>query len=390
MKVAFIYPRLFDHDGEEQLIGGIETYLLHLAALCLKMGWDPVLFQFANKPFKRTINALEVIGVPVAGFNKSHIFAPFTFKYKKVELFTAAKKKLDGKKDIFVFGADWFSIKTKNPRCISIQHGISWDLPTRYITKRELFESGWGARLGKWFFIHSAIKDFENCPNRVCVDYNFLNWYRTTLGVETKGKIWVIPNFASSTASLEQITAKRRTTDNVRILFARRFTPYRGIRIMTESAKEILQRYDEVCFTFAGEGPEEAWLKAQFVGEKRVVFTKYLPHEVLDVHLVHDIAAVPSIASEGTSLSVAEAMGAGCAVVATAVGGITNMIINGYNGILVMPDVVSLTDGLELLIKNVELRMQIMKRAYETAKEAFGLGIWEERWQKVLLEVANH
>ncbi|MCF6156666.1 MAG: glycosyltransferase family 1 protein [Candidatus Brocadia sp.] len=390
MKVAFIYNRLFDHDGEEQLIGGIETYLLHLGALCSKMGWNPVVFQFANKPFKRTIDALEIVGVPVAGFNRSSLLAPLTFKSKILELFMAATREINVTKDLIVFGADHFSVKTDNKRCIAIQHGVSWDLPTRYLTGKKIFESGWGARLGKWFFVRSAMRDFENCPNRVCVDYNFLNWYRTTLGVETKGKIWVIPNFTSSIASVDQINSRSQTVDTIRILFARRFTSYRGVHIMAQTAKEILRRYANVYFTFAGEGPEGTWLKEQFSDEKRVVFTRYLPHEVLDIHLSHDIAVVPSIASEGTSLSVAEAMGAGCAVVATAVGGITNMIINGYNGILVMPDVASLIDGLELLIKNFELRMQIMKRAYETAKEAFGLEIWEERWKKVLFEVADY
>ncbi|MDR4499372.1 MAG: glycosyltransferase family 4 protein [Candidatus Scalindua sp.] len=390
MKVAIIYQRLLDYDGKEQSTGGIQTYLLHLGALCSKMGWNPVLFQFANRPFRRTINALEIVGVPVAGINRSHLLAPLMFKSKKLELLMAAKREINVTKDIIIFGADWCSVKTDNRRCIAIQHGISWDLPTRYMTNRKVFESGWGATMGKWFFIRSATRDFENCQNRVCVDYNFLNWYRTTSGVATKGKIWVIPNFASSIASPEQITVRRRTTDNVRILFARRFTSYRGVHIMAETAKEILQRYDKVSFTFAGEGPEEIWLKEQFFEEKRVTFTKYLPHEVLDIHLVHDIAVIPSVASEGTSLSVAEAMGAGCVVVAAAVGGITNMIINGYNGILVMPDVSSLTAGLELVLKNADLRIHLMKRAYETAKEAFVLEIWEERWQKVLLEVAGH
>jgi len=87
-----------------------------------------------------------------------------------------------------------------------------------------------------------------------------------------------------------------------------------------------------------------------------VTFTKYLPDEVLDIHLEHDIAVVPSIASEGTSLSVAEAMGAGCAVVATAVGGVTNMIINGHNGILAMPDAASVLNGLETVVSDPALR----------------------------------
>lgn len=158
---------------------------------------------------------------------------------------------------------------------------------------------------------------------------------------------------------------------------------------MAEVTEEIVRRYNNVNFTFAGEGPEEGYLKDRFSKVKQVTFTKYLPNEVLNIHLAHDIAVVPSIASEGTSLSVAEAMGAGCVVVATAVGGITNMVINDYNGILVMPNVSSLLSGIELVIKNPVLRKQLQMKAYETARNAFNLELWENRWRKVFEEVAG-
>jgi len=96
---------------------------------------------------------------------------------------------------------------------------------------------------------------------------------------------------------------------------------------------------------------------------------------------------VPSLASEGTSLSVAEAMATGCPVVATAVGGITNMIINGYNGILTMPNSSSIQDGIESLIQNSETRQSIGIRAYETAKAAFSIEQWKKSWKEVLLQV---
>jgi len=134
------------------------------------------------------------------------------------------------------------------------------------------------------------------------------------------------------------------------------FARYRGARLFGEAGLGILRRFPNTAVTFAGEGPEESWLRKQFAGNPRVTFTKYLPDEVLDIHLEHDIAVVPSIASEGTSLSVAEAMGAGCAVVATAVGGVTNMIINGHNGILAMPDAASVLNGLETVVSDPALR----------------------------------
>jgi len=61
VKVAILYYRLFDADGREQMIGGVETYI---GALCTEMGWEPTLFQCANHPFQRAVGDLKIIGVP--------------------------------------------------------------------------------------------------------------------------------------------------------------------------------------------------------------------------------------------------------------------------------------------------------------------------------------
>jgi glycosyltransferase involved in cell wall biosynthesis len=120
-----------------------------------------------------------------------------------------------------------------------------------------------------------------------------------------------------------------------------------------------------------------------------VAFTKYRADEALHIHLDHDVAVVPSVASEGTSLSVGEAMAAGCAVVATAVGGVTNMIIHGYNGLLVLPNAGSLYEGITSILTSPDLRRQLGARAYETAAAAFSLERWKQRWKEVLEETAR-
>ena len=158
---------------------------------------------------------------------------------------------------------------------------------------------------------------------------------------------------------------------------------------MAEATQRLLRRHANTTFTFAGEGPDEPWLRKQFAGEERVTFCRYRPEETLGFHGGHHIAVVPSIGSEGTSLSVAEAMAAGCSVVATAVGGITNMVIHGYNGLLVMPDADSLYEALAGLIVDPELRCQLGKRALDTARVSFSRERWEGQWCDVLREIAQ-
>ena len=153
---------------------------------------------------------------------------------------------------------------------------------------------------------------------------------------------------------------------------------------MADVAADVLSRYPNVTFTFAGEGPDESYLRDALGNENRVRFTKYLPDETLKIHLEHDIAVVPSLGSEGTCLSLAEAMAAGCASIATNVGGMTNMILDGYNGVLVMPETKALTDAIERVVENGELRRAIATKAVETARAAFSHEQWKSQWREVL------
>ena len=111
--------------------------------------------------------------------------------------------------------------------------------------------------------------------------------------------------------------------------------------------------------------------------------------ELMDMHTAYqqaDITLIPSLHSEGTSLSCLEAMACGNAVITTNVGGLPDLVISGYNGLLIEPDVGALRDALILLCENLQLRSKFGKRGREVA-ENFNLGVWQEKWRKVLSEV---
>ncbi|MFB3918322.1 MAG: glycosyltransferase family 4 protein [Terriglobales bacterium] len=226
-----------------------------------------------------------------------------------------------------------------------------------------------------------ALRQFENCPYRVCVDLNFLNWYKTFRGDAQTGCVWVIPNAAPAVAWLKD---RETRYSPVRIIFARRFIPERGTRVIAEAIRSVLTRHPDVHVTFAGSGPEEAYLRSCFSAYPQVQICAYASPAAVQTHQCHDIAVVPSLASEGTTLSVVEAMSAGCAVVASAVGGITNQIVTGYNGVLVRPEAGCFASALDSLIRDHRLRLQIQRRAWETATAAFTIGRWREQWMEVL------
>ena len=55
------------------------------------------------------------------------------------------------------------------------------------------------------------------------------------------------------------------------------------------------------------------------------------------VYRYADIVLIPTKAAEGTSLSCLEAMASGRAVIAGCVGGLSDLIVDGYNGLLLRP-----------------------------------------------------
>ena len=376
MEIAMCYWRLKGFNGTDQFIGGIETYLLNLNRLCQRLGISVTLYQCASREFVTDVEGLRVVGVKTP--NLMH-----TERSRRVLAYRAFSS-IDVGKDIILFGGDQWSIPTDYPRAIAIQHGIGWDCPIQLMTKKKALMSGLGEQIKRLSLRRRWLNYFRNCRNRVCVDYNFYNWYKTYATIRPEENIWIIPNSAeiADKSKVEEKWAKKDKV--IRILFSRRFEKRRGIRVIAEAATQILRKYNHVEFTFAGEGDDRCWLASHFKEKPRVSITKYLPAQSQQVHLSHDIAVAPSLGSEGTTLSVAEALGAGCAVVASPVGGITNMILSGYNGILVQPKPNNIAETLTRLINDEHMRLRLSRCGYETASNVFSIGTWEDSWAQVV------
>jgi len=97
-----------------------------------------------------------------------------------------------------------------------------------------------------------------------------------------------------------------------------------------------------------------------------------MPHELL----LSDISVIPTLWSEGTSLSCIESMANGCAVLSTNVGGLGNLIINGFNGVLTKPTEEDLLRGLFRLCREHNWRTELARNAYNVADKAFSKQNW--------------
>jgi glycosyltransferase involved in cell wall biosynthesis len=102
-----------------------------------------------------------------------------------------------------------------------------------------------------------------------------------------------------------------------------------------------------------------------------------------DAYRRSDIVLIPTVASEGTSLSCIEAMASGKAIIATHVGGLSDLVIDRYNGLLIEPRASQLEEALETMIGDPELRAACGRRARHLS-EVFSIEHWRERWRRIL------
>lgn len=118
--------------------------------------------------------------------------------------------------------------------------------------------------------------------------------------------------------------------------------------------------------------------------------TKYDAGDAIEFHRGYDVAVVPSIASEGTSLSLLEAMAAGNVVICTCVGGMTNIILDGFNGFFVKPNTPQeIVQIIEKLLLSPALRNRMSQQAQLSVKDSFSYVLWREKWNAVINAVCN-
>ena len=365
MNVNIIYAKYIDESSNKVSVGGIQTYIYYLCKILKKMNIKASVYQKSEDDFDRCIDGINVHGRRITSKKSDKALS------KRCIMESAPD-------DVILFASEQFIIPTKQ-YSIAIQHGVAWDKPEHL---------GIGDTFNRLFVFlrairaYARIKKIEKVNKLVCVDYNFVNWYRTQVAhqnVET----CVIPNFSQVGAYIES------NNETVNIIFARRFFSYRGTRLFSSAIEKILAKYENVRVMIAGSGPDERFLREKFENNPKVEISSFETKDSLEIHKNYDIAVVPTLGSEGTSLSLLEAMASGCSVIATNVGGMTNIILDGYNGLIINPDEDELYLAMEKLINDKGLRMDLSRMAYETVQKSFSHEIWEKRWMRILEEVLH-
>ena len=162
-----------------------------------------------------------------------------------------------------------------------------------------------------------------------------------------------------------------------------RLAPQKGLIYLIRAFPLILRSVPQAHLVIAGSGPLEAELKAEARrtgADNRIRFLGFR-RDVPDLLSAFDVYAQPSL-WEGLSISLIEALAAGCPVVTTDIESSREVVDHGSTGLLVAPaDPVVLALAIEKLLSSPALTNDFSENGRRAAAERFS----EERMVDAIL-----
>lgn len=166
-----------------------------------------------------------------------------------------------------------------------------------------------------------------------------------------------------------------RDPSRLELLFVGRLEPVKGILVLLEAVGKLVAAGRSVRLTVAGDGALRNDLEQRADGlglGNAVRFVGYRSQPEIREHLAESDALVLPSFAEGVPVSLMEAMSQERAVVATSVGGVTELVHHGVNGLVVHPgDPVALAEALTTLADDPELRHAMGVAGRETVRSEF-------------------
>jgi glycosyltransferase involved in cell wall biosynthesis len=161
-----------------------------------------------------------------------------------------------------------------------------------------------------------------------------------------------------------------------------RLEPEKGHAYLIDAWPRVLSRVPDAWLAIVGEGSEADALQARARGLEHIVFTGRRD-DISAVTADLSVAVLPSL-REAQGISILEAMARCRPVVASAVGGIPEVITSGVDGLLVPPaSPADLADAIVSLARSPELRERLGRAGRATVVERFSIDAQVRRTEEL-------
>jgi polysaccharide pyruvyl transferase CsaB len=356
-RVDIVNVNFFDWDGEVLYRGGAERYVFDLACILRSRGWIPRIVQNANRPFQIDFRGISVVGLPTGcGTDMRGLSKSFRDACQSADLIIASPLDL--------------ACEFRGCEVVGINHGIYWDHRHKRVAGADPCE-------------HRNIFDaLANAAACVCVDTNFINWVRTYDFVLGQ-KLRYVPNYFDGSV-FHPVT--KDFSGKLRILYPRRLYEPRGIFITLKAFDYLFAKHQDIELHLVGQAnDEDRRVVLEFIAKHpgKVLWEEFDMDDMYQVYQTSHMALIPTLFAEGTSLSCLEAMATNNAVIATNVGGLPNLVVDGFNGRLIEPRVESLVEAIDELLADRPLLAAMAARGTEFAA-VFEKEKWTARWESLI------
>lgn len=223
---------------------------------------------------------------------------------------------------------------------------------------------------------------FDGAAAVIVLGANSADFARRALSVSSK-RLFVVPNGVPGPDAVPD----RGGAERLRVLFAGELSEAKGLRELMTAARAAREQVD-FSLELAGKGDQTlSRSRGGAAVEGFINRHGWLePRRLAQLLDESDVFVLPSH-DEGLPLALLEAMAHGCSVIATPVGEIPEVIVQGVNGILVDPgDADGLADALVEVLTDEDLRVRLGSHARDTWSSEFSAGAMIERLEYVWRE----
>lgn len=184
-----------------------------------------------------------------------------------------------------------------------------------------------------------------------------------------------------------------------KVLFVGRLVEKKGVATLLEAISILIEKNLKIELLIVGEGPERKKLETLSRELSIQHCTKFLgaksPKQLPEIYSSASITVMPSIVDsqndqEGLGLVAIEAMGCNCAVVASSLPAVKDIIDDGVNGVLSKPgDKIELANAIERVLMNKDFRDQIATNARSSVLERYDWKVIANKYKELIHSICS-
>lgn len=343
-------------------VGGTQRYVHQLGGLLKRLGFSVI---FLTKAIKEVTFDFDEIGLVKTLTAPMGSKGNFIFSHKVYNFSKRVNANFVCYSDLQL--AFWKCYKNN----IALQHGIDWDGPHKKIKRS----------LNNIIYLKAA----DKISKIICVDTNYINWARLydRHYFEFPEKYVYIPNFAQCD-NFKYKYIEWKKNDPIVLLYPRRMVKHRGFDMFISMCEKIHSLGYNIRPILAIE--KDAHEKALNIVQNCKCKYDIIHPEMCEMPKIYSqafLTYVPTMWSEGTSLSAIESICSGCPALVTDVGGLGNIIIPNFNGDILPYSVEEFVYKTVNLIEHPEIRNRWSQNC-QYLRDALDVKRWNEKLKNII------